>query len=282
MQLVFGRGQVSLHNVCPGDLAWRNKDPALEARLRASYESLPAAQQRRLPVAVAVTAAAGEPLKVVLTDPQGRRGEGTTPAPAVAAEGRGIGPAEVQKAVGVHLGGEAPLAAAAWDFSGGALWRGMLLCRVGVPGSVPVLAIWGCGLVDGLMRMWRTVVPCTGVLHLAPLPRVAGKGGQLHRIHTPPPPRGSCVHAGCDFAAGLFVPASAIKEARRQAVAALLAARREGRPQAAAGTAAAAAPGQEEGGALPALLEAVQQRADVWRSQQQRSGSETGADQEGE
>ena len=107
-------------------------------------------------------------------------------------------------------------------------------------------------------------------------------------MHTPQPQittasPGFPVRAGCDFAAGLFVPASAIKEARRQAVAALLAARREGRPQAAAGTAAAAAPGREEGGALPALLEAVQRRADVWRSQQQHSSSsETGADQAGE
>lgn len=117
--LVFGQGQIDLRRVRPGDLAWRNKDPSLEARLRGSYEGLPAAAQRRLPVAVAVRGALGEPLRVALTDPEGRRGEGATAVAAVAAEGRGVGEPEIRKAVGVHLGGEAPLVAAEWDFSGG-------------------------------------------------------------------------------------------------------------------------------------------------------------------
>lgn len=70
MQLVFGRGAVDLRDVQPGDLVWKNRDPALERRLRASYEALPAASQRRLPVAVAVTAAVGAPLRVTITDEQ--------------------------------------------------------------------------------------------------------------------------------------------------------------------------------------------------------------------
>ena len=52
-------------------------DPALEARLRASYDALPAAAQRRLPVGVVVQARLGAPLRVVLTDAEvGGRGEG--------------------------------------------------------------------------------------------------------------------------------------------------------------------------------------------------------------
>ena len=77
VQLVFGRGALDLRAVRPGDLIWKNRDPALERRLRASYEALPAASQRRLPVAVAVQAALGTPLRVTLTDEQvGRGGAG--------------------------------------------------------------------------------------------------------------------------------------------------------------------------------------------------------------
>ncbi|GAB4816072.1 hypothetical protein N2152v2_003118 [Parachlorella kessleri] len=159
VQLLFGRGQVNLSRLRPGHLAWRNKDSALDARLRASYEGLPAVRQRRLPVRVQVSAAAGAPLEVLLTDPEGVGGRGESPVAAAAAQGRGLGEEEVRKAVGVHLGGEGALVAADWDFS------------------------------------------------------------------------------GCDFGAGLFLPASAIKEARRLAVAALMAARQHGRGAGAHGTA---------------------------------------------
>lgn len=56
--------------VQPGDLVWKNRDPALERRLRASYEALPAASQRRLPLAVSMRAVVGQPLRVTLTDEQ--------------------------------------------------------------------------------------------------------------------------------------------------------------------------------------------------------------------
>lgn len=78
---------------------------------------------------------------------QGCSGSGWTGVAVALASGRPLTAGELQKGVGQNLGGEAPLAAASWDFS------------------------------------------------------------------------------GCDFSAGLFVPAAAVKEARRQAVAALLTAR---------------------------------------------------------
>ena len=73
MQLVFGRGQVDMSAVAPGDLVWKNKDPVLDGRLRASYDGLAAAAQRRLPVVVSVEAALGSPLRVTLTDAEVRR-----------------------------------------------------------------------------------------------------------------------------------------------------------------------------------------------------------------
>ena len=70
VQLVFGRGLVDLSAVEAGQLVWKNKDHALEGRLRSSYEGLAAAAQRRLPVSVGVQAALGAPLRVTLTDSQ--------------------------------------------------------------------------------------------------------------------------------------------------------------------------------------------------------------------
>ena len=70
MQLIFGRGQLDAAAVHPGQLVWKTKDPVLEGRLRASFEGLSAAQQRRLPVHVGVQAQLGQPLRITLTDEQ--------------------------------------------------------------------------------------------------------------------------------------------------------------------------------------------------------------------
>ncbi|KAL4437803.1 hypothetical protein ABPG77_005715 [Micractinium sp. CCAP 211/92] len=166
--LAFGRGQVDLSAVRPGDLVWKNSDPALLGRLRSSYEGLAAGAQRRLPVAVAVQASLGAPLRVSLTDERGNVGSGETEVVAEPAAGRPLDAAQLQKAVGLHLGGEAPLVAASWDLS------------------------------------------------------------------------------ACDLKEGLFVPGGAIKEARRRAVAALLAAQQS--------TARSTAEGLQQGNVLAGML----------------------------
>ena len=43
-----------------GDLVWRNKDPALEAQARASYEKLSSAEMRSVPVHAAVSGSLGQ------------------------------------------------------------------------------------------------------------------------------------------------------------------------------------------------------------------------------
>ena len=58
--LMFGPGCVDGSRVAPGSLVWRSSDPELEARLRATYEGLPAASARRLPVDVAVAGRLGQ------------------------------------------------------------------------------------------------------------------------------------------------------------------------------------------------------------------------------
>ena len=43
-----------------GDLVWRNKDPALEAQARASYETLSSAEMRKVPVGAKVSGSIGQ------------------------------------------------------------------------------------------------------------------------------------------------------------------------------------------------------------------------------
>ena len=43
-----------------GDLVWRNKDPAVEAQARASYESLSSAEMRKVPVDASVSGFLGQ------------------------------------------------------------------------------------------------------------------------------------------------------------------------------------------------------------------------------
>jgi hypothetical protein len=239
VELQFGRGQVDLRSVAPGQLVWQTKDPALEARLRASYDGLPAAAQRRLPVAVAVQAAVGQPMRVTLTDEQARgyefcvrvagwvggwvgfrrgreqksrgsvqahlrqlpppclslqgcSGSGESDVAAEAAAARPLSEADVRRAVGQHLGGDSPLAAASWDLG------------------------------------------------------------------------------GCCLEPGLFLPAAAIKEARRRAVGALMAKRRR-REQ-------ATAAGLQEGDVLAGMLEEIWQKGEEDRraAQHVEGGSDAG------
>jgi hypothetical protein len=64
-----------------GDLIWRTKDPSLEGRVRASYESVPAAAARKLPVRVEVAGKLGAPLVLTLVDEEGRRAAAETEVP---------------------------------------------------------------------------------------------------------------------------------------------------------------------------------------------------------
>lgn len=118
VELVLGPAHVDLRSVRPGHLLWKNKDPALEAKIRATYEALSAAQRRRVPVTVQIEAEVGKPLRITLRDSEGRVSSAATEVAGVEATGRPIAPADLEKAVGKHLGDEGSLEASRWDFSG--------------------------------------------------------------------------------------------------------------------------------------------------------------------
>ncbi|GLC64650.1 Peptidase U32 [Pleodorina starrii] len=113
--LVLGQGVGQaeiLRRVAPGDLVWRTKDPALESRLRASYDGLAAADARSLPVAAAVRGGLGSPLTLTLTDPvAGVAVSASTRLPLAAASKRPLSAEDVARALGSQLG-EATLALA--------------------------------------------------------------------------------------------------------------------------------------------------------------------------
>ncbi|GIL91502.1 hypothetical protein Vretifemale_19091 [Volvox reticuliferus] len=93
-----------LRRVAAGDLVWRTKDPALESRLRASFEGLAAADTRCLPVTAAVAGALGQPLTLAVTDPDNRTAIAATRLPLAAAVNRPMTADDVSRALGPQLG----------------------------------------------------------------------------------------------------------------------------------------------------------------------------------
>jgi putative protease len=72
--------------VFKGDRVFKTHDSGLVEKARASFAS--PRGQKKIPLAVKVTARLGEPLKVVVEDGSGNTGEGMTAGPAVAALNR--------------------------------------------------------------------------------------------------------------------------------------------------------------------------------------------------
>lgn len=109
----------------PGMLVWRTKDPALDSALRATFESVAEADQRKLPVHALVTGTLDAPLQLTLRAP-GRPTSGAavhevtvvSALPLASARGRPMTRADVAAALGGGLGGEYPLGLQDVDCSG--------------------------------------------------------------------------------------------------------------------------------------------------------------------
>jgi hypothetical protein len=144
VELVFGPGQVDLRRVAPGDLLWRNKDPALEGQVRATYESVSSTTARKLPIAVTIRGELGQPLQLELTDAAGRRAVADTGDQLLqAARKAPMTQQDVIAAVGQL--GDNTLAPASWDLTGLRLDQGG--CGWGCPHAprLGVFGVQGCG-----------------------------------------------------------------------------------------------------------------------------------------
>ena len=212
----------------------------LAGRLRASWDGLSVGAQRRLPVAVTVHAALGEPLRVTLTDEQAR--------PRCWAGSAGCArrwhrcaclPAPATHSCAPRTAGRFALPTAREQRPPADPRRPLPLPPPSLPSGVQGRS--GTGATD------VPAEPASGGRPLGPaeVQKAVGQnlGGEA------PLAAASWDLSGCRFDSSLFVPGSAVKEARRRAVAALLGAR-----QAAA---AGMADGLQEGDVLAGMLAAV-------------------------
>jgi putative protease len=84
--LTFGEGDVNLAAVSAGSTVWKTDDPRLRRELEKSYAREMVV--RRVPLSVSITAQAGEPLRVTLSDGAGNRCEVASEQPVEAARNR--------------------------------------------------------------------------------------------------------------------------------------------------------------------------------------------------
>jgi putative protease len=103
IEIVPGRNDVDLNRVHEGDRIWKTSDPALDRRLRSSFET--EKPYRTFPLAVSVFGQEGSPMRTIWTD----IGKGTTVAveseiPLERAEKRPLGHEVLQEQLG-RLGG---------------------------------------------------------------------------------------------------------------------------------------------------------------------------------
>jgi collagenase-like PrtC family protease len=62
--LTFGKNSINFKNIEVGDLVWKNKDPALDRRLKAEVSS---SSMQLVPISVSIKASLGEPLSITMT-----------------------------------------------------------------------------------------------------------------------------------------------------------------------------------------------------------------------
>lgn len=103
IEIVPGRNDIDLNRVHEGDRIWKTSDPALDRRLRSSYET--EKPYRTFPLAVSVFGQEGSPMRTIWTD----IGKGTTVAveseiPLERAEKRPLGQEVLNEQLG-RLGG---------------------------------------------------------------------------------------------------------------------------------------------------------------------------------
>lgn len=103
IEIVMGRSDVDLTKLHVGDRIWKTSDPALDRRLRTTFET--DKPYRTFPVAVTVSGREGEPLRTIWTDAQ----KGTTAViqsdmPLERAEKRPLGREVLEEQLG-RLGG---------------------------------------------------------------------------------------------------------------------------------------------------------------------------------
>lgn len=95
--LTFAKGALDLKNIKRGDIVWRNKDPALDNRLR---DLINRGDTQIVPVRVSVSGRLDEKLEVRIVDSRGREGTGESELKLSAAQKRPLAAKDVEKGIG--------------------------------------------------------------------------------------------------------------------------------------------------------------------------------------
>ncbi|KAK9904967.1 hypothetical protein WJX75_006604 [Coccomyxa subellipsoidea] len=98
--LTFGPGQIDFKNINVGDLVWRNKDAAVEAQARASYDSLPSARTRKVIVDVHMSGSLGQALELQFFKAGRRVGHALSRVPLQPASKRPLDESSLRDALG--------------------------------------------------------------------------------------------------------------------------------------------------------------------------------------
>ncbi|KAI8103042.1 hypothetical protein M9434_005830 [Picochlorum sp. BPE23] len=106
VDIVLGPSPVDLSTIRAGDLVWKNKDPALMSRLKASYTSVSSGSRRRKPLNVSILFhGIGKPLEIQIKDGDLQHSAYTQNNVEKASK-RPVTHDMIEKAIGVHLGDE--------------------------------------------------------------------------------------------------------------------------------------------------------------------------------
>ncbi|MBW8781339.1 MAG: U32 family peptidase [Verrucomicrobia bacterium] len=100
--LRFGQGDINFRRIRPGNLLWKNNDPALDRELRATFEGEKIRFTR--PIAVEVHGRAGTPLTLILDDGEGHVVRMDSQIPLAAAQNQPLTPERLREQLG-RLGG---------------------------------------------------------------------------------------------------------------------------------------------------------------------------------
>jgi putative protease len=175
VELAFGRGDLDLKQVSPGDRVWKTDDPELTRRLRQSFAGSQA--RRRVPLDVHVTARVGQRLRIVARAASGATAVLQSPEPLVEAVRHPI-TAELLR---TQLG---RLGTTVYELR----W---LECDVDGQPMVP-LSVLGKLRHEMIERLDASIVAGTRCVQPAPLPTLATRDATTHDVRRLPTLRVLC------------------------------------------------------------------------------------------
>lgn len=106
VDLKIGQSPIDVSKLSIGDIVWKNKDPALMRKLKASYTSVSSSSRRRTPLDVDITCTVGRPLEIRISDHHGKTAVSRSDNIVQRASKRPVTKKDFEKAIGINIGDE--------------------------------------------------------------------------------------------------------------------------------------------------------------------------------